>query len=87
MQFFDYDNDLVAFNTLMEDIEDPTPLVEDDDDEVVIRLEADETTEQKPAPAAPPKKGRTAKKTAEAGKEAVNTGKEVAGKLGIGKKN
>lgn len=69
MQFFDYDNDLVAFNTLMEDIEDPTPLVEDDDDEVVIRLEADETTEQKPAPApaAPPKKGRTAKKTAEAG--------------------
>ena len=41
MQFFDYDNDLVAFNTLMEDIEDPTPLVEDDD-EVVIRLEADE---------------------------------------------
>lgn len=66
MQFFDYDNDLVAFNTLMEDIEDPTPLVEDDD-EVVIRLEADETTEQKPAPAAPPKKGRTAKKTAEAG--------------------
>ena len=67
MQFFDYDNDLVAFNTLMEDIEDPTPLVEDDDDEVVIRLEADETTEQKPAPAAPPKKGRTVKKTAEAG--------------------
>lgn len=66
MQFFDYDNDLVAFNTLMEDIEDPTPLVEDDD-EVVIRLEADETTEQKPAPAAPPKKGRTAKKTAESG--------------------
>jgi flagellar biosynthesis GTPase FlhF len=69
MQFFDYDNDLVTFNTLMEDIEDPTPLVEDDDDEVVIRLEADETTEQtpEPAPAAPPKKGRTAKKTAEAG--------------------
>ena len=67
MQFFDYDNDLVAFNTLMEDIEDPTPLVEDDDDEVVIRLEADETTEKKPAPEAPPKKGRTAKKTAEAG--------------------
>lgn len=66
MQFFDYDNDLVAFNTLMEDIEDPTPLVEDDD-EVVIRLEADGTTEQKPAQAAPPKKGRTAKKTAEAG--------------------
>lgn len=64
MQFFDYDNDLVEFNTLMEDIEDPAPLVEDDD-EVVIRLEADETTEQKPA--APPKKGRTAKKTAEAG--------------------
>ena len=66
MQFFDYDNDLVAFKTLMEDIEDPTPLVEDDD-EVVIRLEADGTTEQKPAQAAPPKKGRTAKKTAEAG--------------------
>ena len=64
MQFFDYDNDLDAFNTLMEDIEDPTPLVEDDD-EVVIRLEAEETTEQKPV--APPTKGRTAKKTAEAG--------------------
>ena len=30
---------------------------------------------------------KIAKKTAEAGKEAVNTGKEVAGKLGIGKKN
>ncbi len=30
---------------------------------------------------------KLAQKTAEAGKEAVNTGKEVAGKLGIGKKN
>ena len=30
---------------------------------------------------------KLAQKTAEAGKEAANTGKEVAGKLGIGKKN
>ena len=44
MQFFDYDSDLKAFNTLMEDIEDPTPMMEDDD-ERVIRLEASSTAD------------------------------------------
>lgn len=40
MQFFDYDNDLDTFNTLMEDIEDSVPLMDIDDDERVIHLEA-----------------------------------------------
>jgi hypothetical protein len=40
MQFFDYDNDLDIFNTLMEDIEDSVPLMDIDDDERVIHLEA-----------------------------------------------
>jgi hypothetical protein len=40
MQFFDYDNDLDTFNALMEDIEDSVPLMDIDDDERVIHLEA-----------------------------------------------
>lgn len=40
MQFFDYDNDLDTFNTLIEDIEDSVPLMDSDDDERVIHLEA-----------------------------------------------
>ena len=40
MQFFDYDADLSSFNTLMEDIEDSVPLMDIDDDERVIHLEA-----------------------------------------------
>lgn len=73
MQFFDYDNDLVAFNTLMEDIEDPTPMMEDND-ELVIRLEDGSTADNGGS-------GLNGDSIAKAVMHAVNTNSKIRSKL------
>lgn len=73
MQFFDYDSDLKDFNTLMEDIEDPTPMMEDDD-ELVIRLEASSTADNGGS-------GLNGDSIAKAVIHAVNTNPEIRSKL------
>lgn len=73
MQFFDYDSDLKDFNTLMEDIEDPTPMMEDND-ELVIRLEASITADNGGS-------GLNGNSIAKAVMHAVHTNSKIRSKL------